>query len=180
MDIFEIAKAKKLFGGGGGKREGTAIPRGEVVERIYFNVNNTAEETLAILKQLTYVQTPLLPFPINVIYANTADGVTGSVILAVKLDDTEYCISELWDITSEDDYILFRPHIGTIQAAGFNGWNFEYKDGDSGVGYTSKYRRVGIYAMDLYTEGQPLTDFNGIPIGTENEKLKNVLSITPF
>ena len=159
--------------------EGTPIPRGEVVEKIYFNTNNTAEETLAILSQLTYIQTPLVPYPINVIYGNTADGVTGSVIYAIKYSDTEIAIQELQNINSQNFLVLFNSDSTTLRGAGFNGWNFATVLGFN-PGSARRNEEVGIHSMNVYAGGQALTDFNGIPIGVENEKLKNVLSITPF
>lgn len=159
--------------------EGTPIPRGEVVEKIYFNTNNTAEETLAILSQLTYIQTPLVPYPINVIYGNTADGATGSVIYAIKYSDTEIAIQELQNINSQNFLVLFNSDSTTLRGAGFNGWNFTTVLGFN-PGSTRRNEEIGIHSMNVYAEGQALTDFNGIPIGVENEKLKNVLSITPF
>ena len=72
-----------LFGGGGGKREGTAIPVGQPVSKIYFNTNNTIEETNAILSQLTFVD---LGFgsPMCLVYANTIDGDVGNYIAVSK------------------------------------------------------------------------------------------------
>ena len=45
MNITELALYKKLFGGGFGKLEGTAIKADELVEKVYFNIYNTVEET---------------------------------------------------------------------------------------------------------------------------------------
>ena len=59
---------------GGGTVEGTAIPVGEKVEKIYFNTALPIEETNKYLSQLTYVQTPLGKFPINMIALWTQNG----------------------------------------------------------------------------------------------------------
>ncbi len=183
MDIFELAKAKKLFGGGGsgsGKREGTAIPYGQPVEKIYFNTNLTVEETNAILSQLTYVTTPLLSLPLCAIYANTADGNTGSFIVALRESDGgtyyNYRLQEITNISNEEYFQFYGGYASYIDYKRSNGWVSFSKESkpDAIWDYT------GVNSMFVYHKGQTLTDFNGIPVGAENEKIKNVLSITPF
>lgn len=175
MNITELAMAKKLFGGGGGKRGGTAIPVGQPVERIYFNIHNSIEETNALLSQLTYVQTPLMEHPICAIYANTADGNSGSFIFATKEGEDEYGIWEVWDIANNEGIRYFdKPNTAMGEKVYFNGWEKRYK-------LSSHY---GYYMLpsgiEVFAGGQSLTDFSGLPVGAENEKIKNVLSITPF
>ena len=157
---------------GGGKREGTAIPVGEVVDRIYFNTNNTREETMAILSQLTFIETPLYPSPIYLIYVNTADGNLGSFMLVAKTgggDDVNFEIIEARDITSE----ILTSYFWSGMDGTINGWNLC----PSEVTYNIPVLFSGVKLVDF---GAALSDFGGIPVGTENEKIKNVLSITPF
>ena len=173
MDIFELAKAKKLFGGGGGKREGTAIPVGQAVERIYFNLNNTIEETNALLSQLTYVQTPFMENPLCALYANTADGDSGSYIIAVKEGDDNYSLIEIFSLSDMDHWEFFNKR---YSSDGFNGWLGILKSEQ----VFGSHSVAGIGGMNVSFSGITLTDFSGIPVGAENEKIKNVLSITPF
>lgn len=164
MDIFELAKAKKLFGGG--KREGTAIPVGQPVERIYFNTNNTAEETNALLSQLTYMQTPLSADPIHPIFAYidpNGNGYTGKVIYAIHIGNA-YFISCATDLINQVGDTLYST------SGIFNGWNYKNLDN---TGLTCMVGAVVLNSVSL-------TEWNGIPVGAENEKIKNVLSITPF
>lgn len=179
MDIFELAKAKKLFGGGGGKREGTAIPYGQPVNRIYFNTESTKEEKDALLSQLTYVDVGLAN-PVSFIYANTLNGDVGNYIYAAN-DNGTYEIILLMGLTAETakQYTIYNSYFDSP-----GGWwthselafLYEVNGHNHGV-----YQTLMIpYAMDMIDSGTTLTEFMGVPIGTENEKIKNVLSITPF
>lgn len=118
MDIFELAKAKKLFGGGGGKREGTAIPVGEHVDRIYFNTELPVEEMRNYLSQLTYIQTPLLGAPLCALYAKPTSEYTGIYIIAVKISDTEYSIEYITNMPPEylAEYIPGAPPRASTQS----------------------------------------------------------------
>lgn len=183
-NITEYAINKKLFGGGGGKREGTAIPRGVAVDRIYFNTENTIKETNALLSQLTYVQTQLLEHPICAIYANAATEAPyyGSFIIAIKVSDSEYWLAEISNITDALSYNFYNSSYYKWKKT--NGWKNLYKTevayGDNAIcGYmwiTSMFVLKELGEMPF----TPLTEFMGIPVGAENEKIKNVLSITPF
>lgn len=175
MDIFELAKAKKMFGGGGGKREGTAIPADAVVDRIYFNTNNTREETNAILSQLTYIE-GVMEYPVSLIYANLDENYEGDCLYAIKM--THPTQGEIYGIAytlyaGGTETVLF----GALDSSAFeNGWMKGYESYGSGE-YNGA---VGLQFMELQKKGQPVTDFAGLPVGAENEKIKEVLSITPF
>lgn len=169
-DIFDLAMAKKLFGGGGGKREGTAIPAGEEVNLIFFNLANTTEQTNALLSQLTFVETPLLTYPIYAVYANTEDGNKGDFIIVVKVEEDRYNITKITNIAQSVDYPIYDTEVADDR---YNGWTVVHGGSEATYGF--------IGASPIITkDGQSLTDFNGIPVGAENEKIKNVLSITPF
>lgn len=167
MDIFELAKAKKMFGGG--KREGTAIPAGQPVKRIYFNIENTKEETNAILSQLTFVQTPLMDYPLYAVYANTEDGDLGSFVYITDEGEGMYHIGVVYRISTS---IANAFYSSENYSGNYNGW---LPANDSETGFP-----VIVGVLPVFHAGQTLTDFNGIPVGAENEKIKNVLSITPF
>lgn len=167
--ITEMAINSALSGGG--KRGGTAIPAGVAVDRIYFNTNNTREETNAILSQLTYVE-GIMEYPIALIYACVDGNYEGDFFFAIKSGEL-YGIIQQRTLTN-DTTTLF---VGIDDVEHFNnGWlklNNNYGT-DGGTNYYC------VQFAELHKKGQPLADFMGFPIGTENEKIKNVLSITPF
>ena len=166
MNITEYAIAKKLFGGG--KRGGTAIPAGEDIDRIFFNIGNTTEETNAILSKLTFVQTPLLDYPIYIVYARAVSLVQGEFYIVLNLGG-EYLISCVTNAAEGIGADLYNSLNGN-GSDGVNGWSeFSCDLGTVIPGGTS-----------VYKGGAILTDVEGIPVGLENDKIKNVLSITPF
>ena len=177
MNITELALYKKMFGGGGGKREGTAIPYGQPVERIYFNTENTKEETDALLSQLTYVE-GILNCPVHFIYANTLDGNVGNFIFVMNTG-TGYEITLLTALTETSgakEYTIYASNSDVIN----NGW---WTNGDTVFTHNSVAWMQTLWvpnSMEVIHSGETLTEFMGVPIGTENEKIKNVLSITPF
>jgi hypothetical protein len=162
--IRENGEWVSIGGTGGGNTapiEGTAIPVGVPVEKIYFNTNLSVEETYAYLSQLTYVQTPLLEYPINIIAANEKNG-DYRAILAFKYDDGSYDLEFITSVANSLSVVLFNE----------NGIATAFLDYEQGA-------KADIYSVYTYFFN-PLSDFNGIPVGAENEKIKNVLSITPF
>ena len=178
MDIFELAKAKKMFGGGGGKREGTAIPVGEVVDRIYFNTELPVEEMRNYLSQLTYVQTPLLESPLCAIYAKPTGDNTGIFIFATIARDNEYSIECVTNIVTQEFatlYFTVSADDSGKNSPSYNGWQKAYRFKQSNA---EEQFDIGVDSLGVF--GASITDFNGIPVGAENEKIKNVLSITPF
>lgn len=166
MDIFDLAKVKKLFGGGGG-RTGTAIPADETGIRIFFNHSNTITETNAILSKLTFVQTPFLEYPVYLVYANFFTSTIGAVIVVINLGG-EYIISVVDNVNAGSGTDLYNSLNGNNEGS-FNGWNELCTDLGNAL-------PQGI----LPGTAAALTDFNGIPVGAENEKIKNVISVTPF
>lgn len=144
--------------------EGTKIPIGTWVGTIYFNTGNTVAETNELLGRLTYVQTPLLPRPIYPIFAYTSDGVTGVFIFAVDMGGGEYNITWASDLSGSSYVDIFQGQIDNVN----NGFIM------MGVG--------GITALfnGFNINFSSLSDFSGLAVGSENEKIKNVMSITPF
>lgn len=159
--------------GGGGSVEGTAIPVGEKVEKIYFNTNLSIEETNAYLSQLTYVE-GITNYPCYIVFANSK----GFGIGIEKQDEETYRIfhlsfksnGEMWFTT------YFRGQWFTLVT--------EQKYGEEY--YTQLDPTLAIIPSAIFSDidggdlGSSLNDFDGFPIGAENEKIKNVLSITPF
>lgn len=174
MNIMEYAKFKKMFGGGGSPAsvEGTAIPMDYVPKFLYFNINNTPTETNAYLSQLTYVQTDLYEYPISGIcgYYLTETNMLG--ICAERVPDGEafnYKIHVMTTTSATEIYDSSNEH--------WVEWNngFNEANQDTYAYFSYKMMYCG-YPMDASI----LTEFMGLPLGLENEKIKNVLSITPF
>ena len=151
--------------------EGTAIPVGEPVERIYFNTNLTIEETNAYLSQLTYVQTPLADVPISLIWACVNESLDGHIFFATDIGDNRYEIYYMNSMANDIQVYIFST----------SGWWY--------IPLTSLGAN-SVYPPDFLVNGMSFkvtpsgsfcpTDFQGLPIGLENEKIKNVMSITPF
>lgn len=183
MNILEYALAKKMFGGkgsgesGGGTDdsivapiEGTAIPVGEPVERIYFNTNLSVEEVDSYLSQLTYVDMGL-DYPVYFALFSTTSFIDGIVVIKA---DGGYGIAYAHGM-SLTDFGLCNVYDS------YKGWliteDVYYGGRNEEIGFVPS--AIPFYGLD----GSGLTsipDFNGIPVGAENEKIKNVLSITPF
>lgn len=163
--------------------EGTAIPRGERVEKIYFNTGLSQDETNEILSQLTYVQTDFFDAPINVLYALIDEELNGHVIVAIEAQlgyKTGYYInyfnSPFNENVSYGTPILFSPRTDLDETIINNGWYYNLYGDNYNWGYINSIS-INLLGFPL---GYPLTDFNGLPVGAENDKIKNVLSITPF
>ena len=166
MNITEYAINKKLSGGG--KRTGTAIKADQYLYKLYFNTHNSVEETNAILSKLTFVQTPFLEYPIYIAYANTVDSNYGSFIVVTDVGDGTYTIGVVTNIAEMKFVNLYT---GVDYGADiYNGWVCP-------VDQETSWVVAGAYILSQYN---CVTDIYGIPVGLENEKIKNVLSTTPF
>jgi hypothetical protein len=153
---------------GGGSVEGTAIPVGVRVEKIYFNMGLSTEEMKAYLSQLTYVDIGL-GYPVNVVFASDRN-----FLLVMQVVGGYHIAHNTVPYFDGNEIILYEM--------GGREWYSisRYKGYDDGMGGEEDevVSRCGIGA--LFLENTSLADFNGFPIGAENEKIKNVLSITPF
>jgi hypothetical protein len=165
--IRELAIYKKMFGGSGGTPaivEGTAIPVGEKVEKIYFNIALSGDEANKYLSQLTYIDIGI-GVPLNMLYAQTNDGITGYFFVVFKMDIESYHIVLITDIANENIDGIFE----------------EAKWRESSMVNVGGYKTHWTYGSIGFDSDLPvLTEFMGLPVGAENEKIKNVLSITPF
>lgn len=158
--------------GGGGSVEGTAIPVGVPVEKIYFNTSLSVEETNAYLSQLTYVD-GITAYPCYIVFANSR----GFGIGVEKQEEETYHIFHLY----------FEPNGEVWRATYFKEeWSTLVTEVKYGEGYNTRFSATiavtpsVIFDFNNNSLGTSLTDFNGFPAGAENEKIKNVLSITPF
>ena len=168
MNITEYAINKKLSGGG--KRTGTAIKADADISQIFFNIANTVEETNAILSTLTFTPTPFLPYPIYIAYARTTDEAYGDFITVIDGGDGIYQIVNVKSIPDAWAETLYTGEEGAAEA--YHGWM------GCVTNWGSTMIHGGVHIADWRA---PITDFGGfLPIGAENEKIKNVLSTTPF
>lgn len=183
MNVTELAIYKKMFGGGTGGSptpvEGTAIPQGTAPTYVYFNLNNSPEQTNAYLSQLTYVQTDLFELPIY--------GICGYLIgektilmfaVQAKYEESKqanYRIC-LFDGLSVVDIYSAGDIYGAMMSEYYENNGFKIMDHDP----FCIFSRGIIFLPTEIISAEELTDFMGFPLGLENEKIKNVLSITPF
>lgn len=151
--------------------EGQAVPVNKEVKRIYFNTNNTVRQTNNLLSQLTYIDAGF-GFPVSFLYADTLDGNQGVFIGAVKESESSYYIMLLTDLTTLEGVELFSSR-GQYEQGYYNGWNRAYEFVNGGL-------RCDIAIDSIGVHGSSLGELMGIPVGAENEKIKNVLSSAPF
>ena len=163
MNIVEYAKLRKMLGGGGTPSKPTAIPTGKVVDKIYFNANLSNEQVDAYLSQLTYVDIGV-GNPLNLLYVQTSDYNGGIFVFAGKFDDG-YGIFCWNTVSTQSGTVMYTSTSGVAHD--------QLISGDTKV-------FIPYVQYDLTCEEPILNDFMGVPIGAENEKIKNVLSITPF
>ena len=139
---------------------GTQVPNSGYVDMVYYNYNLTIEETNNILSQLTYIQTPLHQKPISGLLLTENE----MGIIAVDWGDG-YEFLYLPNLTGTAWVTLFNSSATTNTS--LDGWNsFEETE--------EAYRLLGTF------EANVLSNYNGIPIGTENDKITSLFSTTPF
>ena len=157
--------------------EGTAIPQGTAPTYVYFNLNNTIEQTNAYLSQLTYVQTDLFEYPVYGICGYLLNDIPILMFaIALKEEGSELhkiCVARGNIIN--DIYSAGKILDTTVMSEYYENNGFKIFDADP---YSFLSRAMGF--CTTATETTPLTDFMGLPLGLENEKIKNVLSTTPF
>lgn len=179
-DIFELAKAKALIGGGG-KRTGTAVPRGVAVDRIYFNTSLTPEEVNSYLSQLTYYDSGgvIEGGQVAVIYASFDENYKGHIIFVATAEHPNY--GNIYFIYyrntisgTYNEFAIFTDERYASEELSVNGWYGQRME----LAYSTIM--FGCNLIELVPKGQPMDSLGGVPVGAENEKIKNVLSITPF
>lgn len=134
---------------------GTAVPSSGYVETLYFNTNLSTEEAIALLSQLTYIDNPLNPDnkiqPLALFEYNGSN----NIIAATKFVDTG---------------IIY------LSAIGFN-------DSLTDISETTLFTSISGWEIDtnfIYINTTLYDNFNGISIGTENNRISKLFSITPF
>ena len=165
---FTIVGTPEEGGGTCPSVEGTAIPVGVTVNKIYFNTNLSVEETNAYLSQLTYVDVGA-GVPVHVV-AHSAYGEKGvrCLLVVLKIAENDYQICMFGADLQNTDFTTYDSHAFYKSITG--GWEFGFVVATDWNGVLS--------CIDWYAN--IYNDFNGIPVGADNEKIKNVLSITPF
>lgn len=167
--ITEIAINRKMYGGG--KREGTAIPVSEIAERVYFNTSASKEEVDAVLSQLPYVQTDLFAVPIYIAYLEVTSW-NPSFMFGILIAQHE----EGYDIRAMRGNINDPGGVGeSIVYNAVAGWGANIADG----GFDISGHISSVLCNDTECDYAP-SDYNGLPIGAQNELINGVLSITPF
>lgn len=136
--------------------EGTFVPNEWYLEKIYFNDNLSVDEVVNTLKTLTFYQTLFLDNPIYPILFSS-DGTP--VVFAVKatVSDTDvYEINIVYDLAKQVYDRIFLSYV-------------------SGDGSTA-----GWHKTECEIDKELINDYYGIPIGTENNKIINLVSTAPF
>lgn len=148
--------------------EGTAVPIGKPIDKIYFNTSLSTQETINYLKELTYIQTDLFSEPVYCpfIMSTSSDSLDLVFILISKSEEENNYIITLNSINLSGEYSIADKIFGATYD---KGW---YQERIAGVDGS-------VNALNAFNNPS-LSDFQGLPIGLENEKIKNVISMTPF
>lgn len=131
----------------------TQVPNSGYIEKVYFNTSLSNEQARDLLKELTYNITPFLAgVPISpLLFAS--DG--NPVIFAQHLNGG-YAIVVATDIVNQ----VFE-------------YAFIYDEGNS--------QGTNGFEMSEYTVNKEvIAEYSGLSVGTENDKLTQLISITPF
>jgi hypothetical protein len=148
----------------------TAIPVGEPVERIYFNTNLSVEEVNSYLSQLTYVNAGF-EYPINVIFASGYN-----FLIAAKISEYNYFLAHNTEPNMYDNVVTLYT---SLNLSGWKGYPCSIMVPDEdGTETDMQVSEIKFGSLDMPNDAS-LTSLYGIPVGAENEKIKNVLSITP-
>ena len=137
---------------------GTAVPNDAYVEKVYFNKSLNVNQITNILSSLTYYQTPFLEYPINpILFAN--DGSQIIFVAKSELDGKQlHTIYATTDITN--------PEKANVVL------NTGLSNGELVI--------IRFDITEYEVNKSVINDYSGIPIGTENSKLTNLFSATPF
>lgn len=133
--------------------EPTAIDPVGTYDKIYFNTGLTYEQAAFIFNQLTFIDsTP----PLYLAFASNDGGndQDGYYMLAIKKDNSDYTLCGS------------IPGVGEVTILDKNGWS-------SGILYLN-----GVYEPSIPLNG--VDTVLVIPVGQQNELLKDVFSSTPF
>lgn len=139
------------------KWQGTAVPNSGYVDKVYFNDKLSVEEIVNILSKLTYIQTPLVEEPIcPVLFANDT---SPAMFVNTWVED---------GITLYGFYIV--PNIND-QSTAQKVWDV----------YINTEISKFVFNITEYIVGKEvINNLNGLPVGTQNNLLTELFSITPF
>lgn len=143
------------------------VPNTGYVESVSFNTSLSEEEVLAELKKLTYVaqegssaETYALLMAMD-----TTNNVPTGYLLTMRNPMAEegvyaYAIANMLPLingtyTSEEDIIIWMDSSTAANGGSFAGWNPSFSN-------------------NLDIKGEAIPDENGIPVGTENDKITNL------
>lgn len=154
----------------GGELQGTVVPNNGIVEKLYFNTNMPISELKEILNSsITWTDASVLDssladagFEFYPVLAYTREA--GTTIVPYVLAMKRYTKDIAGHKTGEIDMAL-------IDMPYFNEVEVFYVDANGGWDK---------FANPYYLGFEVIPELNGLPIGSQNEALKNVISITPF
>ena len=105
VDTQALYRVKEIESG---NITGSTIPTSGFVDTIYYNTSLNNGEVDAILSGLTYLDTPLLGYPLYPILLS-ADGTP--IVIVLKQDNT-YHIQVITDMANENFFEIYRSEIG--------------------------------------------------------------------
>ena len=130
--------------------KGTTVPNTGYVEKIYFNIQMSVDEVVNELKKLTYI---LQDDGFNM--AGLFSTVSGKAIAVLHADGHYFIQSSIG--------MLFQT---ITQNASFTGWNPDI---------ISMFPDGGVLIQE-----QATNEMEGYQLGSENDKISSLFSITPF
>lgn len=148
------------------KQVGTAIPTSDLVEKAYFNKNMSNEEIISLCDK--YCSIPI-------------DESGEMLIYPIVVDITNYKLIVLQKNNLDDGNIFYQ-----LAMLKFNASSGEFGQDDTTPTiwvYTNINEDLqGFKLENDYLELNWTTyyDFNGVPIGNNNDKIVDLVSITPF
>ena len=137
-----------------GEWQGTPVPNGGYVDKVYFNTNLSISETVNMLKNLTYYDL------LNVEACNLLNN-NSNTALMVMMQDNVYAIE---NFTNEPIIYFISGEIEGEEVP-FVGWNPDF-DGM-------------IEISSVVHSESPVFDAI-VPVGEDNDKVSSLFSTTPF
>ncbi len=135
----------------------TIVPNSGYVEKVYFNTNLSVEEVVSLLSQLTYNDYGIL---INYLVGSTD---FSKSVIAITNENDEGQYYQLAVNNNGENIIVFTSN--KLDADNY-GWKTNIDD----------FYINGTYEIN----SEVVTEVEGISFGNENNKLINLISITPF
>ena len=130
--------------------EGILVPNQGTVNKIHFNTSLTAKEVHDIFDTLSFMQTSLLSYPLYPILFSA----TGTPIVIVVKAENSYEITIVKDLNTQDFEYAYVGEIGSNTGS----WKLSEYEVNSSV----------------------INEYMGLPVGTLNNQLLNLISTSPF